>query len=233
MTTNNQLYRFVSRTKEARTLQKDDVRIRTIKMLFYFFHETGLKTLRFLTLPCAYWIAERKLSYKFEWRDENNPISTYFVGAERDWKLFSLACINLPDKPGEHSAKSLRIVTDERLNCQRVYSKSEKYSILHTDIFKYMEATTATFNCIWLDTTSPITYIAEKLVLIKKVIRPRQPLAVIVTILKGRDLYTPDDRVAMMDSIMRKVDRGLCRISIMEYCDTSPMMQFIYTKEIA
>src|ERR1700741_385420 len=174
--TMNQLYSFVARTKIGQTQNKDDVRRNTVKILHYFFHEWGGSSLRFLTLPSSFWIGEKYLRHKFKYRDANKPTTVYFVGCEKVWALFTLGTINLPDKPGEDSSKCLCVTTHDKFNCQVVYSKNQQFALFHLDVFEYMDKTSSTFNCIWLDTTSPITFIQDKILNIKKVIRPGQPV---------------------------------------------------------
>ncbi len=218
------LYGFIERAKNRETsLNKSQVRDLLISYIHNFFitHEVG--KVRFLTLPTAWWTFEKAIRKRF-FSFRTFRIRAMFTGCERDYNIFKLAGLRMPK-----SNKKMRYSIMEELN-RTILTNGRDCVLVYSDIFDFMSVTDKKFNCLWIDTGTPIDRIAERLKLVSRVIMDG-PSLVVITVLKGREAGPlPDgmDRIQFADSIMNK--RGFERAQVWEYQDTSPMLQLTYQK---
>lgn len=225
---------FVKRTKEKDTPQKDVVRRETVKFICDHFIKLKKDSLQFLTLPSAWWRFEGYITTRFKEafrRDPENVVDPYirFIGCERDWTLFSLGCIHMPTT----SRSYIKVKTHEALDCQ-IVTNSYNYVFFNCDIFEYMriiedrkEVDDRKFDCIWLDTTTAISHIDDKLQHISRVMK--DDCVVVLTVLKAREhKKIPLPRLEYIESLMKP--QGLELIRKFEYMDSSPMLHLIYVK---
>lgn len=224
---------FVKRTKEKTTSEKDKLRIETVKFICDYFTSKGVTSLNFLTLPSAWWRFEKYIITRFRVAAKIDPtkINPYikFIGCENDWVLYKLGCMWMP----RTDISVMKVKTNNELNCQ-VVTNGYSHVFFNCDIFQYMQLIKdhkvkddRKFDCIWLDTTTVITYIADKLQYLSNVLKDDS--IVILTVIKGREtVKLPMERVEYINSLMAPL--GLVLIKKHEYKDSSPMLQLMYQK---
>lgn len=220
MTVVKGIYEFAKRSKVNNTPEKDKIRNLTISYIHNFYIDNQISRARFLTLPSAWWRFEKLITERFYnfWHFRVKPS---FVGCERDWNLFSMASVRMPK-----SNKILKQALNNEMNCQ-VVANGSNYVLFNTDIFNFMAHTDKKFNCIWIDTQTPVSYILDKLPLINKVIMDQSLF--ILTVLKGREhIQLPTDRIECVTNAIS--DLGFTLAHSWEYFDTSPMLHLIYKK---
>lgn len=144
-----------------------------------------------------------------------------FLSCERNWDLFCMASIRIPKRN-----QSVKQKLNEELNCQIVTSKES--AVINCDVFDLMEMGNKEFNCIWLDTQSPVSYLLDKLPFIANVIGDG-PSIVILTVLKGREhIKLQSDRQTTIEQIITNAIPTMRLAFKQEYFDTSPMLQMTF-----
>lgn len=207
------------------TPAKDNVRTFTDNFIREFAIAHRMSELKILTLPSAWWRFEQNLRRRLKAAE----ISLDIVGIEKSWKIFCMAAMNIPTsyRMGDMISQDL----SEKHNCQVVHN-GNRCSILNLDIFDYMEKTSNYFQCIWLDTNSPLTSFDERLHLVSRVIDPARPGVFAITFLKGREnRVIPKDRVRYVSSMISVADPRMKLRAHFEYMDSSPMIHLIYSTD--
>lgn len=224
------IYKFLDNSKKELTPEKDRIRSWTITSIHEFFLEIyptlskkdrSSKRIKFLTLPGAWWISEKQASKKF-WKF-NPHMNTHFTGCEKDLKIFNLAAAQM--KSSRHYGLRANRYNKE-LDCQ-VITNGDDRIIINTDIFKYMEITDKKFDVIWIDGNSIITSIDRKLKAVANV--AKDDCVFVLTMLKGRENgKLPIQRNEYVSAIMYQYGFNLEKT--WEYFDSSPMVQYIFTR---
>lgn len=223
---------FVARTKNKETPQKDKIRRETVKFICQELMSRGVNEFSFLTLPSAWWRFEINMSqemFRVAREVDANCELPYirFVGCEREWALFQLGCAYMPTY--KHSV--LKVKRHDELNCQ-VVTNSYDYLFFNCDIFEYIRVIKdrkkegdRKFDCIWLDTTTSVSHIGEKLTYLENVIK--DGTIVVLTVIKGREhKKLPAPREEYISGLLKPI--GLELINCFEYNDTTPMLHLIY-----
>lgn len=207
------------------TPAKDNVRTFTDNFIRDFALAHQMSEIKMLTLPSAWWRFETNIKRRLK----AVGISVDIKGIEKSWKIFCMAAMNIPRsyKMGDMISQDL----SEKHNCQVVHN-GNRCSIMHLDVFDYMEKTSNYFQCIWLDTNSPATAFDQRLNLVSRVIDTHGPAVFAITFLKGREnRVIPKNRVEYISSIIRKADPRMRLKVHFEYMDSSPMIHLIYSTD--
>lgn len=224
---------FVKRTKEKETPQKDVVRRETVKYICDYFIGKKQDAVQFLTLPSAWWRFEGYIETRFREAARRDPtipdVYTRFIGCERDWTLYTLGCVHMPRRGNA----AIKVKRHEELDCQ-VVTNSYNYVFFNCDIFDYIKTVKERkapddhkCDCVWLDTTTAISHIDEKLKELPNILK--EGSVVVLTVLKAREhKKLPLPREEYIESIMAPM--GLKLIRKFEYMDSSPMLHLIYVK---
>lgn len=213
---------FVQRTYMKATPEKDEVRQETINSILEYFTKKKAQEINFLTLPCSPWRFEKYISKRIRRHSELGTSRIHFTGCERDWKVYQAGCLWIAQSSNQDG---VRTESSPELNCQ--VTSNQDYAFLHCDIFDYAEKIKKKFQCVWLDTTTTIAVIDDRLKHIDNVVEKGS--MVILTIMAAREhRKLPMDR---MDYIASLVDPlGLRLVKQWEYQDSVPMLQQIYIK---
>lgn len=140
---------------------------------------------------------------------------------EYDWKLFCVAAINMPS--GKHSKIEQKL---SEHNYQVIQSNVSTHlvSVHNIDVFDYLRITDNQFDFMWLDLTSPLDFVQEKIKAISSHMHPGAML--ILSFSKGRERIKIADRTAFAREILHDLEY----IETVEYMDTVAMMNIIFKK---
>ena len=215
------IHNFVKNLKQNKTPKKDVIRHNTCKFIHSFFLNYELPVVEFYTLPSAWWKFEAMVLRRFyEYKEQ--VIKPKFTACEKDYKIFSLASLQMP-----RTDSGISQLLDDDLNCQ-VVSNLKTCEIRNCDFFEYAAATDKKFNCIWADTNSPVTTFEDELPALLDTLDLNSPAVFAITVLKARESRPLGmTRTEFLNSIIEPY--GLMLEQEHEYCDSSPMLHLIYT----
>jgi len=210
------------------TPNKDTIRSNTIHEILNFITSNGITRQRFLTLPSAFWKFEKEIYSKLKQLEYSN---CKFTACERDYQVFKIAATRM--MRGNYTWQ-VKWIDD--LECEMV-TNGKTCKLFNIDVFKFLEGTDSnrltkypdsvkeSYNIIWLDTMSPVSYLIDKLPSVLNY-TPNGPSMIIITVLKGREHKSIS---GTRTEVISKCFPGYNLVKSWEYMDSCPMLQLMYS----
>jgi hypothetical protein len=206
--------------------EKEKIRHLTSSTLCEYFLKHEFKRVRFLTLPGVWWHFEKKVSERFR------GIRTHFTGCEINRKFFELSVLKMP-----HSNKNVKVKWTDELECE-IVTNGNNCILFHSDVFNVIEKIERSYECIWLDLSSPIS---EELIRKIKLVELRlneRAASFILTVLGAREGdFATQDNIKKYGSrskyIVDGIESMLPDFKLLyqwEYRDISPMVHTIFIR---
>ena len=203
---------------------KIDIRDRVLTLFESVYSKfNSNRQFKMVTLSSMQWLFEKKLiEHLFTNYKDANKRGITLKSFEYDYKLFCIAAMNIP------SGKFSKIIQDiSSMNYQVVQSNVSRHlvSVNHIDVFDYLKSTDNQFDFLWLDLTSPVDFIADKLHHIP--LKMHDESCLILSFSKGRERTKIVDRIQYVKDILCP---ELTYIETIEYVDTVAMMNMVFRK---
>lgn len=179
---------------------------------------------KMLTLGSMEWFFERKLLASiFEKYPTQEKRGITLKSFEYDWKMFCVAAMNIPS--GKFAAIKQEI---SDMNYQVIKSNvgRQLFSVHHIEVFDYLSKTDNVFDFMWIDLTSPIDYVQDKIVHAAERMLPGGTL--VLSFSKGRERMKISDRVQF---VMDRMGDHMELVENIEYVDTVAMMNVVMKKK--
>lgn len=215
---------FAKTLGSAERKGKIDIRQRVLELFndaYAPFNED--RQFKMLTLGSMEWIFEKKLlSEIFRQYPDQKKRGITLKSFEYDWKMFCIAAMNIPS--GRYAPIKQEI---SDLNYQVIKSNvgRQLFSVNHIEVFEYLSKTDNMFDFMWIDLTSPIDFVQDKLIHAANRLLPGATL--ILSFSKGREREKISDRVAF---VMDRLQDQMKFVENIEYIDTVAMINIVMTK---